>query len=52
MKTLGELAKIIRSKNAGPFVITFDIMFETSEVYKHVVNSNIINIERFSKLFV
>ena len=51
MKTLGELAKIIRSKNAGPFVITFDIMFETSEVYKHVVNSKIISIERFSKLF-
>ena len=24
---LGELAKLIRSKNAGPFWITFDIVF-------------------------
>jgi len=29
MATLGELAKLIRSKNAGPFNLTFDIMFET-----------------------
>lgn len=51
MKTLGELAKVIRSKNAGPFVITFDIMFETKEIYSHVVNSNIITVELFSKLY-
>ena len=25
--TLGELAKLIRSKNAGPFVLTIDVMF-------------------------
>ena len=51
IKTLGELAKIIRSKNAGPFVITFDIMFATEEEYNLVVESNILSIERFSKLF-
>ena len=27
MATLGELARLIRSKNAGPFELTFDIMF-------------------------
>ncbi|MGI9423214.1 MAG: DUF4387 family protein, partial [Hyphomicrobiaceae bacterium] len=27
--TLGQLAKLVRSKNAGPFWITFDIMFAT-----------------------
>lgn len=51
IKTLGELAKIIRSKNAGPFVMTIDIMFATEEDYNLVVDSNILTIERFSKLF-
>jgi hypothetical protein len=51
IKTLGELAKIIRSKNAGPFVITFDIMFDTEKEYNLVVESNILTIELFSKLF-
>lgn len=51
MKTLGEIAKLIRSKNAGPFVLTFDIMFETEEEYDLVVKSNVLNVERFSKLF-
>lgn len=45
------MAKIIRSKNAGPFVITFDIMFETEEEYNLVVESNVLSVERFSKLF-
>ena len=51
IKTLGELAKIIRSKNAGPFVITFDIMFSNEKDYNLVVDSNILTIDRFSKLF-
>lgn len=51
IKTLGELAKIIRSKNAGPFVITFDIMFATEKDYNLVVESNILTVDRFSKLF-
>ena len=28
MATLGDLAKLVRSKNAGPFWLTIDIMFE------------------------
>ena len=28
MSTLAELARLIRSKNAGPFELTFDIMFD------------------------
>ena len=28
MTTLGELARLIRSKNAGPFELTFDIMYD------------------------
>ena len=33
MTPLGELARLIRSKNAGPFELTFDIMFEDNATY-------------------
>jgi hypothetical protein len=36
MASLGELARLIRSKNAGPFELTFDIMFADAEVYERV----------------
>ena len=39
---LGELAKLIRSKNAGPFWITFDIMFATDTDFKRVVSAKVL----------
>ena len=36
MATLGELARLNCSKNAGPFELTFDIMFAEPRVYEHV----------------
>lgn len=39
MATLGELAKTVRSKNAGVDLVTFDIIFESSETYAAVVAS-------------
>jgi hypothetical protein len=39
MATLGELARLIRSKNAGPFELTFDIMFADRSVYERVRDS-------------
>jgi hypothetical protein len=29
-----DLVKIIRSKNAGPFELTFDIIFKDKETYE------------------
>ena len=34
MATLFELCDLIRSKNAGPFVLTFDLMFSSKENYE------------------
>ena len=51
MATLGELAKLIRSKNAGPFKLTFDIMFEDEETYRRVVTSQVLTKESFSSLY-
>ena len=39
MTTLGELARLIRSKNAGPFELTFDIMFDDEETFERVKKS-------------
>ena len=36
MTTLAHLARLIRSKNAGPFQLTFDVMFSTPEAYQRV----------------
>ena len=39
MTQLAELARLIRSKNAGPFELTFDIMFEDEARYRRVKQS-------------
>lgn len=36
MATLQQLAKVVRSKNSGPFEITFDVIFDKPEVYERV----------------
>ena len=36
MKTLSEIADVIRSKNAGPFIVTFDILFASDEDFEAV----------------
>jgi hypothetical protein len=41
--TLGELASVLRSKNAGPFEITFDVMFDSEEEYSIVKQSGILS---------
>ncbi len=36
MKKLIDYTKILRSKNAGPLFITFDLIFETHDAMEHV----------------
>jgi len=38
-KTLYELAKVLRSKNSGPFSITLDILFDDPAAYRAVKDS-------------
>ena len=51
MTKLYELAKLIRSKNAGPFQLTIDVMFEDEATYQRVLASGILSAERFSALY-
>lgn len=50
-KKLIDLAKTIRSKNAGTDRITFDIIFREKENYELVKNSKAINRESMAKLY-
>jgi hypothetical protein len=48
---LGDIANLIRSKNAGAFWLTFDIMFDDEESYRRVIGSNAITPESFAKIY-
>ncbi len=48
---LFDLADVIRSKNSGPYELTFDIIFKDYDMFKKVSEANIINKESFAKLY-
>ena len=48
---LDRLATVIRSKNAGPFELTFDIMFDDPAAYERVKKSGVINAKRIAKAY-
>lgn len=49
--TLAELAAVIRSKNAGPYEITFDILFNTADEYQHVKESGVLTRQAMARLY-
>jgi hypothetical protein len=51
MPKLSEIAKICKSKNAGPFEVTIDVMFETRELYDKVEKTGVLCAELFAKLY-
>ncbi|MCS0497213.1 DUF4387 domain-containing protein [Ancylobacter sp. MQZ15Z-1] len=51
MAKLGDLARLIRSKNAGPFTLTFDVMFETDDVYRKVCASKVLTKASFASIY-
>ena len=48
---LADLAIIIRSKNAGPFELTLDVIFEDAATYGRVVSSGVINERTIAALY-
>lgn len=48
---LRNIAKVVRSKNAGPFEITLDIVFKTREDFEAVRKSRVITRELVSELY-
>lgn len=46
-----ELTPVIRSKNAGPYWFTVDIIFDSLTIYNAVKESNVINKEVIAKIY-
>jgi hypothetical protein len=51
MPALAELASLIRSKNAGPFELTFDVMFEDDATYESVTRAGVLSVEFFARVY-
>lgn len=51
MVELWQLTKLIRSKNAGPFELTFDIMFNDEESYDRVSKSHLFSTQMIGRLY-
>ncbi len=51
MRRLGDIADICRSKNAGPFMLTVDFLFNSEEVYNKLKQLNPISVEKVAKLY-
>ena len=45
MTKLWQLTKLIRSKNAGPFELTFDVIFKDRAGYEKVRDSGVLNVD-------
>lgn len=48
---LYKIAKLIRSKNAGPFMLTIDILFSCREDYDFVLKSGVLTKENVARIY-
>lgn len=51
MTTIRELASIVRSKNAGPFRLTFDVFFPDDAAYRRVADGEALTEEVVADVF-
>ena len=49
MRYVKDVALVVRSKNAGPYELTFDLMFPDADIYNEVRNS--ITAEKIAALY-
>jgi hypothetical protein len=51
MPSLDKIATLVRSKNAGPFLITFDIMCDNEAAYRRIAGSGALSPHAIGKLY-
>jgi hypothetical protein len=51
MAKLESIAKVIRSKNAGPFFVTLDMLFDNEETFERVRRSDEITPAKMAALY-
>lgn len=49
--TLRDLLVSVRSKNAGPFTVTFDLFFAGADDFHRVVDQQVVTSERVASLY-
>jgi hypothetical protein len=50
-RTIGDVASLVRSKNAGPFWQTLDIFCDSDDDYREVTAPNVISVETIASLY-
>jgi hypothetical protein len=50
-RTIGDVASIVRSKNAGPFWQTLDIFCDTDDDYNEVAEAGVLGAETIARLY-
>ena len=48
---LYDIAEVIRSKNAGPFTLTLDLIFKNDEDFEKVLNASVFNTKQIAKIY-
>ena len=51
VKPLAEIAQVIRTKNAGPYELTIDIVFRDRESYERVKTAGSLNAALIARLY-
>lgn len=51
MPRIRDIATVCKSKNAGPFDLTIDVVFDDPEIYRKVKDSGVINAALFARLY-
>lgn len=48
---LKEVANVIRSKNAGPYELTLDVILKERDMFDKIKEANVINAEAIARLY-
>ncbi|KLK90567.1 acyl-CoA synthetase [Microvirga vignae] len=51
MARIADIATVCKSKNAGPFELTIDIVFGSRELFEKVAATGVVNAKLFAKLY-
>ena len=51
MPKIRDIAQICKSKNAGPFQVTIDVLFEDHDLYRQVKATGVLSAALFAKLY-
>ena len=51
MALIRDIAKVCKSKNAGPFELTIDVVFDSAELFERVRATKVLNAALIARLY-